>query len=96
MVGKTNGPVQKRQAKKVQILLKGLTTLLGTQMQALLEPVVDAPISVSEDNGDTSLPVISMSSSLTENKTKIYSSARLELADNRWASVPKDRALALQ
>jgi hypothetical protein len=44
--------------------LKELTTLLEAQMQALLEPVVAAPMSASEGNGEPSLPIISMTNSL--------------------------------
>jgi hypothetical protein len=63
--------------------LKELMPLLEAQMQALLEPVMAAPMSVSEGNGDTSLPIISMPNSLRT----IYGPARLELADNRRASL---------
>jgi hypothetical protein len=44
-----------------EIGLKELTTLLVPQMQALLEPVVAAPMSVSEGKGDAPLPITSMS-----------------------------------
>jgi hypothetical protein len=43
--------------------LKELTALLA-QMQALLEPVVAASMSVNKGNGDIPLPIISMFNSL--------------------------------